>query len=143
MNLKNPKLKASLASLLSVMIFFILGATLVFGQGTGNNPGQGGGSNGFNLDNPFNCGGADPNHCTLFDLLTALVTNIIMPIGAVLAVLAFIYTGFLFVTAQGDASQLKTAKNALINTSIGTAILLGAWSIAEVIKNTVNQLIAN
>jgi hypothetical protein len=148
MNLRNLKYKAFLASLLSLMLFFALSVTLVSGQtsptgGGGTSPTGGGdtnptGSGGTTIPNPFNCGGADP--CTLFTFLEAIVNNIIMPIGVVLAVLAFIYTGFLYVTAQGNASQIGKAHTALRNSIIGTAILLGAWSIATVIRNTVDQL---
>ncbi|KKT95852.1 MAG: hypothetical protein UW97_C0021G0004 [Parcubacteria group bacterium GW2011_GWA2_45_15] len=56
------------------------------------------------------------------------------------AVLAFVYAGFLYVTAQGNESKLKTAHKALLYTSVGTAVLLGSWVIAKVIENTINQL---
>ena len=90
------------------------------------------------LDNPFNCNGVDP--CTLFTMFEAIINDILLPIGGVLAVMAFIYSGFLYVTAQGNTDKLKTAHNALLYTSIGTAVLLGSWVIAEVIENTINQL---
>ena len=78
--------------------------------------------------------------CTLFDLLEIVINEIVMPIGGMLAVLAFIYSGFLYVTAQGNESQLKTAHAALLYTAIGTAVLLGAWTIANVIENTIDKL---
>ncbi len=90
-----------------------------------------------NLPNPFNCGGAD---CTLFTLLRKVINDILLPIGGVLAVLAFIYSGFLYVTAQGNQTKLATAHKALLYTSVGTAVLLGSWVIAQVIENTINQL---
>jgi len=115
------KLSAILAPL---FIFFIVGAVSVYAQV-------------INLPNPFNCGAAN---CTLFTLLRKVINDILLPIGGVLAVLAFIYSGFLYVTAQGNQTKLATAHKALLYTSVGTAVLLGSWVIAQVIENTINQL---
>ena len=115
------KLSAILASL---SIFFVVGAVSVYAQV-------------INLPNPFNCGAAS---CTLFTLLRKVINDILLPIGGVLAVLAFIYSGFLYVTAQGNEAKLATAHKALLYTSLGTAVLLGSWVIAQVIENTINQL---
>ena len=138
--------------LFSLSIFFVMGAVLVFAQAGevsptgpgGSSPTGPGGSSPTSLDinislqNPFNCGGVSP--CTLFTFLRSIIDNILLPIGGVLAVLAFIYSGFLYVTAQGNETSLKTAHRALLYTSIGTAILLGSWVIAKVIETTINQL---
>ena len=86
------------------------------------------------IENPFRTGN------TLFDLAQTVVNTIILPIGGVLAVLAFIYSGFLYVTAQGSQTKIDTAHKALLYTSIGTAVLLGSWMLANVIKATINQL---
>jgi len=87
-----------------------------------------------NLENPFKVGD------TLFEVLKAVINDIILPIGGVLAVLAFIFSGFLYITAQGNEMKLKTAHRALLYSAIGTAVLLGAWVIAKVIEATINQL---
>ena len=87
------------------------------------------------LDNPFKVGG------NLYDLAKAIVNDIVLPIGAVVAVLAFIWSGFRYVTAQGDAAKVKDASRNLLYVAIGTAVLLGAWVIANVIGGTVNQLL--
>ena len=55
-------------------------------------------------------------------------------------VLAVIYAGFLFVKAQGNSGELEIAKNALLYTVIGGALLLGAFVIATAIKQTVNDI---
>ncbi|MDP3874980.1 MAG: hypothetical protein U1C66_00395 [Patescibacteria group bacterium] len=124
--------KTFLALFLPLSIFFVMGVFLVQAATDGNV--------GINvtLENPFNCGGVSP--CTLFALLGAIIDKIILPIGGVLAVLAFIYSGFLYVTAQGNETKLATAHKALLYTSVGTAVLLGSWVIAKVIENTINQL---
>jgi predicted permease len=137
--------KTFLASLLTFSLFLTLGAVLVYAQtGRDSNPlptdHDSNPSVGvrFSIDNPFNCGGVSP--CTLFSFLRSIIDNIILPIGGVLAVLAFIFSGFLYVMAQGNETKLKTAHNALLYTAIGTAILLGSWVLAKVIETTVNQL---
>lgn len=106
-------------------------------QGGGSNNEQGGGSNsGDNkkLPNPFKGGDS------LIALLKTIIQDILMPVGGVLAVLAFIYTGFLYVTAQGDEKQISKAHRALLYTAVGTALLLGAWMFASVICNTIGKL---
>ena len=127
--------KTLLSPLLSLLIFFSL-TVLVYAQPTsgGNPPTSGGNPIQFSLDNPF---GANKS---LFTLMKAIVDNIILPIGGVLAVLAFIYSGFLYVTAQGDESKIKTAHKSLLYTSIGTAVLLGSWLLANLICETIGQL---
>lgn len=125
------------------------GALAVYAQPTsgGNPPTSGGtpptsGGNpqvspvkvGFSIENPFKVKG------NLYQLIEQIIENIILPIGAVLCVLAFIYSGFLYVTAQGNTTQIAKANNALLNSAIGTAVLLGSWTIARMIQGTVNQL---
>jgi len=71
--------------------------------------------------------------------LVALILDIVVKIGAVIAVFMFIITGFLFVTAQGNPSKIETAKRSLVGTSIGAVILLGAEVLSQVVQNTVNK----
>jgi hypothetical protein len=131
-----------LASFLSLSIFFVMGTVLVLAQPTGSdsNPSPTGSDSNpsvsVELQNPFACG----QNCTLFTLLESVIDGILLPIGGVLAVLAFIYSGFLYVVAQGNEAKLKTAHKALLYTAVGTAVLLGSWVIAQVIENTINQL---
>jgi len=88
------------------------------------------------LQNPFKAGTAD----NIPQLFQTIIKNIIIPIGAVIAILAFIYAGFLYVTAAGDEKKIGTAHKALLYAAVGTAVLLGAGVIAQVIQATVNQL---
>ena len=64
----------------------------------------------------------------------------VIKIGFPVIALAIIYCGFLFVKAQGKPEEIKKAKDALLYTVIGAALLLGAWAIAQLIANTITQI---
>ncbi|MDQ3089620.1 MAG: hypothetical protein M3Q24_00500, partial [bacterium] len=70
------------------------------------------------LKNPFIGDG------NLYALVKALINGIVLPIGGMVAVLAFIYSGFTYVTARGDETAIKTAHRNFLYVAIGTAILL-------------------
>jgi hypothetical protein len=77
--------------------------------------------------------------------LNGLIKSILegaIKIGIPIIALAIIYSGFLFVSAQGNAEKLKTAKRALIYSLVGAAILLGSWAIAQLISETVISVTA-
>ncbi len=91
------------------------------------------------IPNPFNCGGVGGN-CNLFIFINTIVDRVLLPIGGILVVLAFIYSGFMYVMAQGKPTDIEKANKALLYTAIGAAILLGARVLSAVIANTVNSL---
>jgi len=75
--------------------------------------------------------------------INGLIQNIlegVIKIGMPIIALAIIYCGFLFVSAQGKPESIKKAKDALLYTLIGAAILLGSWAIAQLITETVKAL---
>lgn len=69
-----------------------------------------------------------------------VLVTIVLTVGVPLVALAIIYSGFLFVTAQGNPESITKAKKALMYSLIGAALLLGAYVIAEAIQATVDQL---
>ena len=73
------------------------------------------------------------------DLIKLILTGA-LKIGIPLVALAVIYCGFLFVFARGNSEKLTKAKDALLYTLIGAAILLGSWAIAQMISATVTGL---
>lgn len=73
---------------------------------------------------------------TLPKFVTAVLENIVLPIGAIVVVFFIIYSGFLFVTAQGSEDKLKDAKKTFLYTVIGAAVLLGSVAIAAAIQGT-------
>jgi hypothetical protein len=129
-------------TLLSLSILFVIGASLAYAQQPGSGGGGQSGSGGspavqpiaINFPNPFG------TNTSLFSLLRTVINGIILPIGGVLAVLSFIYSGFLYVVAQGNETKLKTAHKALLYTTIGTAVLLGSWVLANAICQTIGQI---
>jgi len=66
--------------------------------------------------------------------------DFVVKIGAVVAIFAFIYSGYLFVKARGNPKELETAKDVFKYTVIGVAILLGAQLIASIVVGTINNL---
>lgn len=70
----------------------------------------------------------------------AKIIEIVVKIATPILVLFFIYTGFLFIKAQGSEEGLKHAKDTLLYGVIGAAIILGAWVLAEAIQGTIEQL---
>jgi hypothetical protein len=71
------------------------------------------------------------------------VLNFFLLIGIPIITLAIIYCGFLFVTAQGNSEKLKKAKQALLYTIVGAALLLGSLVITRAIQGTVDEIKTN
>jgi Type IV secretion system pilin len=76
---------------------------------------------------------------TINEVIKVILQGIIK-VGIPVIALAIIYCGFLFVSAQGKPESIKKAKDALMYTLIGAAILLGSWAIAQLISETVLAL---
>jgi hypothetical protein len=81
---------------------------------------------------------------SLMELVTFLVRDVLVGIIApIVLTLALLYTGFMFITAQGNSSKLEEARRNFIYVIAGGILLLGAYVILEVITNTVEQLTVN
>ena len=70
-------------------------------------------------------------------LLNDKILPTLIAIGIPILVIFIVYTGYLFVSAQGNEKKLEEAKSALLWTVIGGAILIGAKVIAIAIQDTV------
>ncbi len=137
------KIFATVLLVLPAIVLFaapVLAATTPPPGGGGTTPPGGGGTTPVSvqvvLENPFKVGN------NIYDVLIYAVENVLMPIAAILCVLAFIYAGFLYVTAQGNPGQISTAHRALLYAAIGTAILLGAQAIALAVKATLTNVLS-
>ena len=76
---------------------------------------------------------------TITSLLMSIV-DILLVFAIPIILLFIVYAGFLFVTAQGDQSQITKARSALTWSVIGGVIVLGANLLIEVIENTVEAI---
>jgi len=54
--------------------------------------------------------------------------------------LFIVYSGFKFISAQGNSSKLEEAKKNFMYVIIGSLLILGAWVVATLVGGTVNQL---
>jgi hypothetical protein len=66
--------------------------------------------------------------------------NIVIKIGTIIAILSLIYSGYLFVEAQGNEGKLGKAKEFFYGTIIGITILLGAKAIAMIVAKTIESV---
>lgn len=80
-----------------------------------------------------------PDITSIPGLIEKILKGVIQ-IGMPIVALAIIYSGFLFVFARGNSEKLTKARETLMYTLIGSAILLGSWAIAEMISATVTGL---
>ena len=142
--MKNNFLKKSLIIILFWVVFLI--PVLSFAQDCSTTP-------------PPACCSTVPPTCSASDGKTTTTTTINNPItpstvnefiktiligfikiGIPLVALAIIYSGFLYVSARGRSKEIETAHTALLYTVIGAALLLGAWTIAQLISETILQI---
>ncbi|RJQ30736.1 hypothetical protein C4572_03645 [Candidatus Parcubacteria bacterium] len=82
----------------------------------------------------------NPLSADSFDDLISVVSKLAINIGIPIAALFIIYSGLKLVMARGSEDKIKDAKNGLLWSIIGTAILLGAWVIVEILQSTVDSL---
>lgn len=77
---------------------------------------------------------------TSIPVLVSTFLGYVVRIGGVVAIFAFIYSGYRFVKARGNEKELGDAKNIFYGTVIGVAVLLGAQIIANIVVGTINTL---
>ncbi|MBX4215495.1 pilin [Candidatus Parcubacteria bacterium] len=107
------------------------------GSGSNNPTSAGSGSN-----NPVTGQFRNPlNGVDNLPTLLGRILQIVVRLGAYVAVLFIIWSGFLFVKAQGNTEALSEAKTTFFYTMIGVGILLGAEAIAYALTSTINSVI--
>lgn len=79
------------------------------------------------LNNPLEVG-------SIKELLVGIL-QIVMTLAIPIVVLFIIYAGFMYVTARGNAEQIKKATSALTYAVIGGVLIVGSLAIAEIVKN--------
>ena len=106
-----------------VLVGLLSHAPIVLAQGPASAP--------IKLENPLKV-------TSLEELLVAIL-NIIVVIAIPIIVLFIIYSGFLYVTAKGNAAQVEQATRSLTYAIIGAVLIIGAVAIAEIVKNLVTS----
>lgn len=74
---------------------------------------------------------------SIAELLQAIL-GVVIVLATPVIVFFIIYAGFLYVTAQGNAEQVKQATRALTYAIIGGVIIIGSVAIAAIVKNLVS-----
>lgn len=125
------------------VILFSVSGNFAYSQEGGNNPGGGSQNSNdsnitldFELNNPLAGSGVN----TINDFVKRLL-DIVLTIGVPIVAVFIILAGFKFVTARGNQAEISKAKDNLLYTMIGAAILLGAWVLANALGETVNELV--
>lgn len=128
------------------------------GDPLGGQYGSGGGRTGAPPDNTtgggltgapapsYSGGGSDKTftnplgNTTTIQAFISKILGIVVQIAIPIAIFFIVYAGFLLTTARGNEEQLKRGKSALLYALIGSAVILAAQLLSEVIKNTINNL---
>jgi hypothetical protein len=79
---------------------------------------------------------ANPLKTNTVSELVQEIIKIASYVGIILAVLALVYVGFMFVMARGDTKKIQEYKDWLLYIVIGVAIIIGARLIVSVVINT-------
>jgi len=82
----------------------------------------------------------DPLNVTTLEDLLVIILNTVVTIMFPIIVLMIVYTGFLFVSAQGNPTKLASARQALKWTLIGALVVLGAKALSLAIAATIKTL---
>lgn len=115
---------------LKIWVFFIT-LPVFFVRAAGGGPA---GSGGFVINNPI---GSKTNNILS---LVGAVLDFVTQIGAIVVILALIYSGYLFVRAGGDEGAITKAKSIFFYTVIGGIVLLGARALGIIICQTAVSL---
>ena len=128
--------------LFSVIVVSLIGSVQVFAQNNSGNSGTipNSGNSGTRAD----CGHGDAagtlinplKACNIPEFLIAIV-DVLIIFATPIIVIYIMYAGFKFVTAQGNPSEIESARAALLWAVVGGVIVLGAKLILEVIKGTI------
>ena len=82
----------------------------------------------------------NPIKSTSFKEMALALLDVLVKFGTPLAAFFFVFTGFKFVTSQGDEKKLGEGKEMLKWTIVGTALIVGAYAVYGVIESTVGSI---
>ncbi len=81
----------------------------------------------------------NPLRITSLQELLVAILNILVILAIPVIVFFIIYSGFLYVTAKGNAAQIEQATRSLTYAIVGGVLIIGAVAIAEIVKNLVTS----
>lgn len=87
------------------------------------------------------CGNKGQEACTTEDAVTFannMISWLITMLG-VIAVIAFVYTGFKLLTSGGSTGEWSKAKSMFTNIVIGIIIILAAWLVVDTIMRALTD----
>jgi len=67
------------------------------------------------------------------------IINVLLIFAVPVVMFFIIYAGFNYVMAQGNPAKVATASRSLMYALIGATIMFGAWTIAAIIKSTIES----
>lgn len=84
---------------------------------------------------PEECAEKYASNCSLCSFIELFINaaDIILGLAGTLALVMFIFGGFVMITAYGKASRVQWGKDILIATVIGILIILLAWTLVNLI----------
>ena len=81
----------------------------------------------------------NPLNAPDFETLIGNVINFIFMIATVVAPLMILIAAFLFMTSGGNPDKVNRAKDIIVYTAIGYAIILFAWGLVSLLKDILGQ----
>ena len=83
---------------------------------------------------------ACPDSAPAYGCVLQIIQNVIrvaIAIGFVLATLALVYTGFIWVTSAGNPGKVEQGRTLLINIVVGMVVMLGAWLMVDFVMKEI------
>ncbi len=110
------------AHVIALAAMFLFAADTTFAQTKGG------------LENPLNS-----SFSSIPQFISGTLKVMVM-VALPIITLFMVYSGFLFVFAQGRPEQLAKAKTNFLFVVIGSVLILGAWVFASLIGGTISEL---
>lgn len=129
-------LSTSRQLLWTFIAFLLFTVPQAYAEVTGHgDSGTSGSGSGGGLVNPLAQEGITNFEGFVDALLTATIT-----IGTPIAILFLVYSGFLFIMAQGKPEKIKEAKNTFFYVIIGIIIFLASAALVKIISGTISLI---
>ena len=90
------------------------------------------------LPEPPNVGLPGTSGMTITDLAGTVITNILLPVAGLIAVLFLIIGGYQYITSAGNEELAERGKHTLQNAIIGLLVIILSYVIVVVIANYFN-----